>query len=43
MHDKCSKISYTKLSDKVAYANSADRDRTAPLFAISLSNLETTA
>ena len=28
MHDKCPKISYTKVSDKMAYANSADPDQT---------------
>ena len=27
---KCPKISYTKISDTVAYANSADPDQTAP-------------
>ena len=28
--DKCPKISNTKASDKMAYANSADPDQTAP-------------
>ena len=50
-YGKCPKISYTKVSDKMAYANSADPDQTAPegavwwgstLFAIPLF-LETTA
>ena len=45
---KCPKISYTLVSDKIAYANSADPDQTAPegavcsgftLFAIPLSIL----
>ena len=27
---KCPKISHTKVSDKMAYANSADPDQTAP-------------
>ena len=27
---KCPKISYTKVSDKMVYANSADPDQTAP-------------
>ena len=27
---KCPKISYTEVSDKMAYANSADPDQTAP-------------
>ena len=27
---KCPKISYTKVSDKMTYANSADPDQTAP-------------
>ena len=27
---KCPKISYTKVSDKIAYANSTDPDQTAP-------------
>ena len=29
-YGKCPRISYTKVSDKVAYANSADPDQTAP-------------
>ena len=29
IHGKCPKISYTKVSDKMAYANSADPDQTA--------------
>ena len=29
-YGKCAKISYTKVSDKMAYANSADPDQTAP-------------
>ena len=29
-YGKCPKISYTKVSDKMAYANSADPDQTAP-------------
>ena len=29
-YGKCPKISETKVSDKVAYANSADSDQTAP-------------
>ena len=29
-YDKCPEISYTKVSDKMAYANSADPDQTAP-------------
>ena len=28
-YSKCTNISYTKLSDKIAYANSADPDQTA--------------
>ena len=28
-YSKCPKLSYTKVSDKVAYANSADPDQTA--------------
>ena len=45
-YSKCPKIPYTKVSDKMAYANSADPDQTAPegavwsgstLFAIPLS------
>ena len=32
--DKCPKISYTKVSDKMALANSADQDQTAPEGAI---------
>ena len=44
-YDKCPKIMYTKVTDKLAYANSADLDQSAPkgavwsgstLFAISL-------
>ena len=31
MHGKCPKISYTKVSDTMAYANSVDPDQTAPL------------
>ena len=27
-HSKCSKISYTKVCDKMAYANSEDQDQT---------------
>ena len=30
VYGKCIKISYTKVSDKMAYANSADPDQTAP-------------
>ena len=30
MHGKCPKISYIKVSDKMAYENSADPDQTAP-------------
>ena len=33
-YGKCPKILYTKLSDKRAYANSADPDQTAPLGAV---------
>ena len=29
-YDQCPKISYTKVSDKMAYANSVDHDQTAP-------------
>ena len=29
-YGKCPKISYNKVSDKIAYANSADPDQTAP-------------
>ena len=29
-YGNCSKISYTKVSNKMAYANSADQDQTAP-------------
>ena len=29
-YGKCPKISYTKVADKMAYANSADPDQTAP-------------
>ena len=29
-YGKCPKISYTKVSDKISYANSADPDQTAP-------------
>ena len=29
-HSKCPKISYTKVFEKMAYANSADPDQTAP-------------
>ena len=47
-YGKCPKISYTKVSDKMAYANSVDPDQTAPdgavwsgstLFVITLSIL----
>ena len=47
-YDKCPKNSYTSVADKMAYANSADPDQTAPkgavwsgsiLFAIPLSSL----
>ena len=30
MYDKCPKILYTKVANKMAYANSADHDQTAP-------------
>ena len=30
-YSKCPKISYTKVANKLAYANSADPDQTAPL------------
>ena len=30
MYSKCPKISHTKVSDKIAYADSADLDQTAP-------------
>ena len=30
MYDKCPKILYSKMSDKLAFANSADPDQTAP-------------
>ena len=30
IYGKCAKISYTKVSDKIAYANSVDSDQTAP-------------
>ena len=30
IYSKCPKISYTLVSDKTAYANSADPDQTAP-------------
>ena len=33
-YGKCPKISYTKVSDKMAYANSADPDQTAPSGAV---------
>ena len=33
-YGKCPKISYTKMSDKMAYANSADPDQTAPAGAV---------
>ena len=48
IYDKCPKISYTEVTDKMAYANNADPDQTAPkgavwsgstLFAISFSIL----
>ena len=29
-YSKCPKILYTKVADKMAYANSADPDQTAP-------------
>ena len=29
-YGKCPKISYTKVSDRMAFANSADTDQTAP-------------
>ena len=29
-HGKCPKFLYTKIADKMAYANSADPDQTAP-------------
>ena len=29
-YSKCPKISYTKISDKIAYANNVDPDQTAP-------------
>ena len=34
MYDKCPQISYTNLSDKMAYANSGDPDQTAPAGAV---------
>ena len=40
VHGKCPKISYTQVSDKMAFANSLDLDQTAPrskLFVIPLS------
>ena len=30
IYGKCSKISYTKMSDKMAYANIVDPNQTAP-------------
>ena len=30
MYGKCSKILYTKVSDKMTHANIADQDQTAP-------------
>ena len=30
IYDKCPRISYTEVSDKFEYANSADPDQTAP-------------
>ena len=30
IYSKCPKISYTKMADKMAHANSADPDQTAP-------------
>ena len=33
-YGKCPKISYTKVSDKMEYANSADPDQTAPKGAV---------
>ena len=35
MNGKCPKILYTEVSDKIAYANSADPDQTAPEVAVS--------
>ena len=37
IYGKCPKISYTKVSDKKAYANSVDPDQTAPWGAVSTS------
>ena len=34
LYGKCPKISNTKVSDKVIYANSADPDQTAPVGAV---------
>ena len=34
MYSKCPKISNTKVSDKMTYANSADPDQTAPKGAV---------
>ena len=36
IYHKCPKISYPKVVNKMAYANSADKDQTAPLGAVSL-------
>ena len=33
-YGKCPKILYTKVSDKMAYVNSADPDQTAPMGAV---------
>ena len=42
LYGKYPKISYTKVSNKIAYANSADPDQTAPtLFDIPLNILRT--
>ena len=30
MYSECPKISYTKVTDKMAYANSADPDQSVP-------------
>ena len=34
IYGKCPKISYTKVSDKMAYANSVDQDQNAPKGAV---------
>ena len=36
LYGKCPKISYTKKSDKMAYANSADPDQNAPKYVHSI-------